>query len=622
MSLKHKVCGNCFSKLKGKKCSDCGYSEDDSYTEYDVLPVGTELNGRYIIGRLLGKGGFGITYLAYDQQDERAIAIKEYYPDRIAVRSHDNITVEPMTSFQANDFSEGLECFLNEAAIIMQFRDNSDIMGLYDIFRSNGTAYYAMEYFNGVSLKKYVENKGTLTEGQAVHIAEQLLPALSTIHSGGVLHRDITPENIILCSNGCVKLIDFGSARSFSFDTQQSMSIILKEGYAPLEQYQRKGSQNCRTDIYSLAMSLYYGCTGLTPENPIIRLDDDSDFENGLKKLSDGLSEIIKKAAAVREKERYTDAQAMLADIKSCGISDEMPIIEDIPTVRLPGGKIKKNKISTKAKVFITLSAVLCLITAFFFMNKEYFTDIADIKVRIGDDMYSVKTTELDLQNRELTNAQISNLRHMKSLKSLNLADNYLTDLSCLDGLSELEYLKFSNNNVSDISFMQSMKNLKHFSANNNSISDISVLSDMTGLEYVFLGDNYITDISPLKNSRGLLYVSFDEAQLDNIDVLEGMDKLIMAGFSGCNLTSIEPLRGCTSLKKVYFGRNQLTDVSPLVGCNIEELYLDNNLLSRHTDTFKGITLNGFACMEGNGFTEEEIQNIVDNMNGDFDIYY
>lgn len=535
------------------------------------------------------------------------------------MRSHDNITVEPMTSFQTEDFSEGLERFLSEAAIIMQFRENTDIMGLYDVFQANGTAYYAMEYFNGISLKNYVENKGKLTEGQAVHIACQLLPALSVIHNGGVLHRDISPDNIILCSNGRVKLVDFGSARAYSYDCQQSMSIILKEGYAPLEQYQRKGNQSCRTDIYSLAMSLYYGCTGLTPENPIIRLDDDSEFDKGLEKLSDELSAILKRAAAIREKERYYDAQAMLDDIKKCGISDEMPVTDDIAEAPLSNRKIKKSKGSTKKKLIIAFSAVLCIAAALFFANRDNFTDI---EVKIGGEMYSVDTTELDLQNRELTNAQISNLRHMKNLRSLNLADNYLTDLSCLDGLSELEYLKFDNNNISDISFMQSMYNLKHFSASNNSISDISVLSDKTNLEYVFLGDNYITDISPLKNSRGLLYVSFDEAQLDNIDVLEGMDKLIMAGFSGCNLKSIEPLRDCVSLKKVYFGRNRLTDVSPLTGCNIEELYLDNNLLSGHTDTFKGITLNGFACMEGNGFTEEEIQSIVDNMNGEFQVYY
>ncbi|MGN0598980.1 MAG: protein kinase [Oscillospiraceae bacterium] len=612
MSVKRRLCGNCFSPIKGKKCKNCGFTEPRSFSEHDALPVGTKLNGRYIIGKILGKGGFGITYLAYDEKEHRAVAVKEYYPEA-AVRAEDNISVEPMTSFQQEEFSQGLERFFREADIIRNFRESTDILGLYDVFRMNGTAYYAMEFFNGISLKSYVSGGKKLTEGQAVSIAEMLLRALSVIHKGGIVHRDISPDNIMLCTNGRAALIDFGSARMLANSEHQDMSVILKDGFAPLEQYQRKSSQGSWTDIYSLGMSIFYGLTGKSPENPIIRLEDDSMFIEETDKLSEDMKKILRKSCAVKKEDRYEKAEDMLENINSSSISpEEIEInIEAASHNNVKGCRKRKTLIAV-----ISAAAALVSSAAMFLRND------APSEVRIGSEMFSLDSTELDLQNRELTNSQISNLRHMKKLRSLDLSNNYITDMSCLDGLSELESICFDNNNISDISFMRSMTHLKHISGNNNSISDISVLSGMTELENVFLGDNYITDISPLRNSRGLVYVGFDEAQIGDIEALSGMTELKMAGFSGCGLESIEPLRDCKSLELVYFGRNRLTDVSPLSGCNIKELYLDNNRLSGHTETFEGITLNGFACVEGNGFTEDEIQNIKFKMNGEFNIYY
>lgn len=612
MSVKRRLCGNCFSPTMRKKCKKCGFTEPRSFSAHDELPVGTKLNGRYIIGRTLGRGGFGITYLAYDEKESRAVAVKEYFPEA-AVRAEDNISVEPMTSFQQEEFSQGLERFFREADIIRNFKESTDILGFYDVFRLNGTAYYAMEFFNGISLKSYVSGGEKLTEEQAVHIAEMLLPALSVIHKGGILHRDISPDNIMLCTNGRAALIDFGSARMLADSKRQDMSVILKDGFAPLEQYQRKSSQGSWTDIYSLGMSIYYGLTGKSPENPIIRLEDDSAFINETDKLSKDMKNILRKACGVKIEDRYSEAEDMLVSIKNCSISPEEihPVMASIPET------VTKKKVRWKPLIYISAAIAGLALSAAIFLHSD-----VPSEVRIGGEMFSLDSTELDLQNRELTNSQISNLRHMKKLKVLDLSNNYITDMSCLDGLSELESICFDNNNISDISFMRSMTHLKHISGNNNSISDISVLSGMTELKNVFLGDNYITDISPLKNSRGLVYVGFDEAQIGDIEVLSGMTELKMAGFSGCNLESIEPLRGCKSLELVYFGRNSLTDVSPLTSCNIKELYLDNNLLSGHTDTFEGITLNGFACIEGNGFTEEEIQNIISKMKGDFTVYY
>lgn len=613
------ICGNCFSAMKGNKCPHCGYTREQTYREHDILSVGTVLMNRYVVGKLLGRGGFGITYLAYDTKAERAVAVKEYYPDGTAVRTDDNVTVEPMTSLQHDDYSHGLERFFSEAEIIKQFNGVNDIPEVYDVFRENGTAYYVMEFFSGISLNEYAKKHGKLTPGQAVYILKRLLSALSEIHASGVLHRDISPDNIIICRDGRIRLIDFGSARSFKTDETGNMSVIIKEGFAPAEQYWRKGSQDARTDLYSLGTSVYFGLTGEVPENAMIRMDDDAPFTAGIKKLPPALGEIIKKASDAKKDNRYDSAEEMLGCVEACGI-DEEPVTlnaDEMPKEVKRKARLRRSK-SSLALIMSTAAVVLAALAMFFAFKMK--NEVVSVKV--GSEFYPVDLERLEITDQELTNSQIANLRHFKNLKYLNLENNYITDLSCLAGLENLESIHFNNNNVSDLSFVKNMHHLKKISGENNSISDISVLSDKTELEEVFFGDNYVTDISPLKNCGKLVKAGFNEAQIGNIDALAHKPNLIMVCLAGCNLKTIEPLSDCKSLRFVYLGRNDLTDLSPLKGCTIFEFYIDNNRLSGHTDTFEGITLNGFVCMEGNGFTEAEIQDIIDRMDGYFTVYY
>ena len=606
--------------MRGHRCPRCGYTGEQPYKQHDVLPVGTVLMERYVVGKVLGKGGFGITYLAHDVKAERIAAVKEYYPDGTAVRTGDNITVEPMTTLQSDDYSHGLERFFSEAEIIMQFNGVKDIPQVYDVFRENGTAYYAMEFFSGMLLKQYVQKNGRLTPNQAVYILKRLLNALSEIHGSGILHRDISPDNIIICRDGRIRLIDFGSARSFGKGSDDNMSVIIKEGFAPAEQYWRKGDQDARTDLYSLGTSIFYGLTETIPENPMFRMDDDTTFCSLIKKLPESLGEILKKACEVKKENRFGSAYEMLTALESCGIEEEpLTLTLDDPAKEIAADVKHKPKRRGKwiaaAAVTAIAAAVLCIVLAVIPKSK-------DISVKVGGEFFSIDLEQLELSDRELTNAQIANLRHFKNLKHLNIDNNYITDLSCLKNLNKIESLHFSNNNVSDLSFLRNMKNLKKISAENNSISDISVLADKYELEEVFFGDNYVTNISPLTNCEKLIKAGFNEAQIGTVDALAHKPQLEMVCLAGCNLKSIEPFSDCKALRFVYLGRNELTDLSPLRGCNIEEFYIDNNRLSGHTDTFEGITLNGFVCMEGNGFTEDEVQDIINRMSGNFNVYY
>lgn len=656
-----KVCGYCFHTSGGRMCRYCGKPLSKSTSDFDALPVGTRLNNRYVVGHVLGRGGFGIIYLVYDEQNDRTAALKEYYPERIAIRTHNNTDIEPVTSAHLGEFTEGIERFIQEAQIISRFAESSEILGIYDVFRENGTACYVMDFIKGIPLKSFVEEHGAISAAQALFIAQKLLGALSVIHKEDVLHRDISPDNIMLCPNGSVRLIDFGSARTIA-DESKSLSIILKAGYAPLEQYKRRGLQGGWTDIYSLSMSLCFAVTGEEPDDPLTRLDDDSRLTELLGQFPPAFTEIIRRGGEIKVENRFKTAEEMLSAIKKCGISAQ-PIDGQLcrpkPTEHRTIVVKRSRKPIAVAAAAVTLVGAAAATTHIAGSQQPAISDpssgesnventdevknenrtieltqavtaknIAGLnedvpEVKIGGEMFPINITELDLSDREITNQQIYNLSHLKQLKKLVLSGNYITDLSCLNGLSEMEVLNISNNNVADISFVETMPKLRVFSAENCGISDLSVFENKETLEQIYVGDNYVTDISPLKNCSRLTAVGVNEAQIDNIDALENKTELEKIYLTGCGLTSIEPLRNSKKLTEVCLGRNRLTDLSPLSGCTITMLYIDNNRLSGNTDSLSGITLNGYACMEGNGFSDTEITHLrYAVLEGMFELYY
>ncbi|MGN0675051.1 MAG: serine/threonine-protein kinase, partial [Oscillospiraceae bacterium] len=278
METEKKLCENCFSPMSSDCCESCGFSAEAYSPDPTVLAVGSVLQNRYKIGGIIGKGGFGVTYIAFDTKLERRIAVKEYFPYGLALRSTEDMSV--MTTGDADVFKKGAEKFYDEARLIAKFNSSGNIVNVYDVFYENDTVYYAMEYLRGQTLKSYVESSGKLTPGQAVYIAGEIADALSIAHKMNVIHRDISPDNIMLCPDNKIKLIDFGAARQVVSESSQSLSVILTQGFAPLEQYQKKGKQGPWTDIYSLGASLYYGLTGVIIDDPMSRFEDDSVLES------------------------------------------------------------------------------------------------------------------------------------------------------------------------------------------------------------------------------------------------------------------------------------------------------------------------------------------------------
>lgn len=256
-------------------CPHCGYVNDSPPEEMYHLYPGTILDGRYLIGKVIGFGGFGITYIGWDQKLLRKVAIKEYLPGECATRipGDENITV--FEGEKEEQFQKGIVAFIEEARKLMQFQNYAAIVNVYDCFEANGTAYLIMEYLEGKTLQKFLEEKKRLNVDETLEIILPIIDDLQKIHETGIIHRDIAPDNIFITEEGMVKLLDFGSARFVALAQSKSLSVIIKAGYAPPEQYQSKGNQGSWTDVYSLAATMYRMLTGVTPEEALERMAED-----------------------------------------------------------------------------------------------------------------------------------------------------------------------------------------------------------------------------------------------------------------------------------------------------------------------------------------------------------
>lgn len=266
-------CYNCMS-LVGQDSTFCRYCgknlrESSDMSPYQLKP-GTVLQNRYLIGSVLGEGGFGITYIGLDKVLAKRVAVKEFYPagaaHRASVVSGDVIITrgkEPM-------YRRGVERFVQEARSLAAFSSEDGIVDVLDTFQANNTAYIVMEYLEGNTLKALLKTKGVFDASDLIKLMEPVMKSLSVMHRTGFIHRDISPDNIMLTNNGKLKLMDFGSARYF-LNQDSELSVMLKQGYAPVEQYSSRSQQGPYTDVYALCATIYTCITGTVPENSLDR---------------------------------------------------------------------------------------------------------------------------------------------------------------------------------------------------------------------------------------------------------------------------------------------------------------------------------------------------------------
>ncbi len=273
----HNLCMGCMEEIdETLECPHCGFSEASAPESPYYLSPRTVLQEKYLIGRVLGQGGFAITYLAWDINLGIKLAIKEYFPIDLVYRMPGHNLVMAHSRAQETIFAHDLEKFLQEARIMARFMDHPNIVSVTDFFQANQTAYLVMHYIEGITLRDHLSQSGEIISFDVVMgIMMPVMDALRVVHNAGLLHRDISPENIIISMTGRVMLIDFGAARGSVESINESLSVVMKPGYTPEEQYRTNGIQDARTDIYAVAATIYRAITGQMPPNALDRLEND-----------------------------------------------------------------------------------------------------------------------------------------------------------------------------------------------------------------------------------------------------------------------------------------------------------------------------------------------------------
>lgn len=303
------LCVGCMENDSGlPECPTCGRPFDLPPRSPLQLKPRTVLRDQYLIGRALGDGGFGITYLSWDLGLESRLAIKEYMPNGVAGRSGGDTKVVPFTEQTKQEFEWGLDRFMEEARVLKKFSSHPGIVAVNTVFKENGTAYLVMEFLDGVTFEEFVSRRGgKITFETAMRCLLPAMDALAAVHAEGILHRDISPDNIYLTRSGKVKLIDFGAARNALGQKSRNLSIILKEGYAPEEQYRASGIQGPWTDVYAMAATLYHAITGRIPQPALDRqAQDNLLWPSQLQvQIEPRVEAALMKALAIKANERF-----------------------------------------------------------------------------------------------------------------------------------------------------------------------------------------------------------------------------------------------------------------------------------------------------------------------------
>ena len=275
-------CPHCMQRVTGgKSCPHCKKPLNQTEKE-NHLPVGHVLQSnsgrRYAVGLARGQGGFGITYVAIEQQTKQRVAIKEYFPVRCADRGSDHVRVVTKPGME-KAFRGGMESFIKEGTLLFQLNTLPCVVHVQDWFTANATAYLVMEFLDGAPLHSLVVAERRIPAKRLMPLLAPLLRDLQQLHEADIIHRDIAPDNIMLMPDGTLKLLDFGSARAM--ENNKSMTVMLKHGFTPIEQYMSHGKQGAWTDIYALSATFYYCLTGVLPPSAPDRLYD----ENALRPL-------------------------------------------------------------------------------------------------------------------------------------------------------------------------------------------------------------------------------------------------------------------------------------------------------------------------------------------------
>ena len=312
------ICINCMKEKAshGTKCEYCGFDLTTAVIPAHHLKPFSILAGKYLVGRAIGEGGFGITYIGMDLNLEMRVAIKEYYPNGSAVRdiNGEGATVQSQSRESRALYENGREKFINEAKTLAKCVDFPEIVTVKDFFKENNTAYIVMEYIDGKTLRTYLNEKGSrISVNETINMMKPLICSLGKVHKMNLIHRDISPDNIMICKDGSIKILDFGGARDFVANGDKSLSVMMKPGYTPEEQYRTGKEQGPWTDVYALCATMYRCITGQIPQAAWERVSKDNlkPITELQPNCSGEVAYVIQKGLSVYKKDRWQSMEEL-----------------------------------------------------------------------------------------------------------------------------------------------------------------------------------------------------------------------------------------------------------------------------------------------------------------------
>lgn len=463
------ICYNCFKEYDAEFgfCPYCGQSDEDIPRDKYLLAPGTVLLERYIIGKAVGSGGFGNVYKSWDMKLETIVAIKEYYPQKIVNRDFETGEVFLVKAKERKEFEYGKKRLLQEARNVAKFGGHKNIVNVFEFFEANNTSYMVMEFLYGIPLNVYLkQNGGKLDVNTSLNIIAELCDAFVPLHKAGIVHRDISPDNIMICENRIISLFDFGTAE-FP-DGKNELPVVIKSGYAPPEQYEHENRQGPWTDVYALGATLYLLLTGKKPDaSPDRKVLDELKTPKEIDpEISEQLSNAVMKAMAIDIHLRFQNVsdfkKAVQGDLKVLSLEKEQKkrkkkrfvgIVAALLTLIIGSAamfgifeyQIAQQKLNPAditvwtlgdetSQQYVTMSEIV----------KQFNTAYPDVKVNITavkEDVYKSKIVEAnnndelphlfystDISDKDLTNAiDISSILKTKNGKNTYFLNRYAT---------------------------------------------------------------------------------------------------------------------------------------------------------------------------------------------------
>ena len=623
MAEKEKYCVFCMESMNetDSVCSFCKKNQDEYTGLPHQLKPGTVLNGKYAIGGVIGEGGFGITYMGRDLTLDMPVAVKEYYPAGNVNRNTGSSNEILLTySKTQTEFNEGKHKFLAEARILARLTDAPGIVNVRDFFNENNTAYIVMEYLKGITLEKYLQSVGKIPVEKILTLMYPVMDALEQVHQKGLIHRDISPSNIILTGKWDIKLLDFGAAREVSPGGDKSLSVLLKHGYAPEEQYRGRGVQGAWTDVYALSATIYKCITGVVPEDSLQRMyfDDtkrpselgvdispemeevlirgmsvqQQDRYQSMKELKEAFQNASKSAPVYENKTAQTDvsggrpgnigavndnemtrnlsftAQKVVldkprypgkppAESREAAAPAERPPIKEKPQKpSVKDGRKKKGRPEGKPKKG-RLKKVLAYIVAAIVLIAIVVT-IYNLAffTTIGNERFSKNATSISVSLTKIPRAHLEKLSSFSHLSSLSLTGCMLTD-------EDVDVI---------VQEAQNMRELTSLSlSDNQEITSLGALTELTGLTSLNISRTSISDLSAITSFENLQYLYAADNEIEDISALSGLKELWVLHLENNAISDISVLGELEGLNILDMSNNSISDISALADC--PELY-------------------------------------------------